>query len=526
MASAGKPTAVHFTLAIVVTLLVIASVVAYIQTRQVLDNQAAMKKAKDDLQTERTVAQNQDEEIQELKRVIGHELSEVGVSDMSNSNKVLGAMHADIAKYGGQLAEQTYSATIVKLREELDRVTADRDAQKADLAKEHELLLALQTRHQGVNDLHGKAKDEAEQRLNAMIATKEEALKAVNDKLAELDAEKRTVEEQRRTLQDTLDQVTKKAREDIALYVKRIEILNKKLDVATKVSFEQPDGLITSVDNQSGLVHINLGTADYLSPRTTFAAYSKGHHGVARGAQDIIGSIEVIRVTGPHLATARVLKEDIYRPMSPGDPVYTPLWSPGRQETFAFVGIIDLDQDGRSDRDSLHELVQVNGALIDHEVLDDGTRVRYTNFPDEWVDWQVDDPGLDVYTKFLVMGKLPVPAKEDKQEDLDMKQAIQAHARTMEDEALKQGIRVVNLPDFLSWIGYMPRHRLFVPGIPGHSRTLKAGSQSTATNETVGNQSSSGQTSRLYSGSRRSKLGRSEYSSGQTSGGQFRSGSK
>ncbi|GIS58687.1 MAG: hypothetical protein CM1200mP2_09120 [Planctomycetaceae bacterium] len=86
---------------------------------------------------------------------------------------------------------------------------------------------------------------------------------------------------------------------------------------------------------------------------------------------------------GAHLAEARILKQDIYDPIQPDDLVYTPLWAPGRPAAFAFVGLVDFDHDGASNRSELHEMIAGIGGRIVHEVLDDGRRVFYTQFPEK-----------------------------------------------------------------------------------------------------------------------------------------------
>ena len=164
-----------------------------------------------------------------------------------------------------------------------------------------------------------------------------------------------------------------------------------------KQSFEVPSGSIQLVDMDTQLVWINRGEADSLRKGTTFSVYKQINKGVARGVQDIKGSIEVTRVggdLGPHQAEARITRSKITEPMVPGDPIYTPLWRPGLKEKFAFVGLVDLDNDGVSDRDVLHELVDASNGQIVDEVDDKGERHPPAG-------------GMGVSTKFLVIGKIP-----------------------------------------------------------------------------------------------------------------------
>ena len=74
------------------------------------------------------------------------------------------------------------------------------------------------------------------------------------------------------------------------------------------------------------------------------------------------------------MAEARITRDRISDPIVKGDEIYTPLWSPGRKEKFAFVGLFDLDNDGINDRDVLHDLVAASGGEIVDEVDDKGVR--------------------------------------------------------------------------------------------------------------------------------------------------------
>ena len=259
---------------------------------------------------------------------------------------------------------------------------------------------------------------------------------------------------------------------------------------------------------------MNLGSDDGLRIRTTFSVYRKGHHGVARGAEDIKAQIEITRILSGHSAEARILEEDIYDPIAKSDPIYTPLWSPGRTEKFAIVGLIDLDQDGILDRGRFHEIVSDAGAVLTHEVQDDGTRVRFTRFPDEWADWSDGDAELDSDTKYLIKATIPDPTLAVQDEDKEQRSLIGAQLKRMRDEARRLGIEEINLNDFLSHIGYVPQRNLYIPGVVDRPYNLRSGAASVTTNEIVGNRAAAGQVSGIFGRSKRLKP---KTSSGQTS---------
>ena len=170
--------------------------------------------------------------------------------------------------------------------------------------------------------------------------------------------------------------------------------MQEKLDAINIEAVDKPDGLIRWINNTQGTVWINLGKADKLPVRTTFSVYSKSHSGVTRGTADIKGKIEVTRLLEPHLAECKIVGDNIHKPFALGDPIHTPLWSPGVKERFSFVGWIDLDGDGKHelDRKQLHSIIKAAGAEIGGEVDDEG------NF---------SGTDIDVKTKYLVVGEIP-----------------------------------------------------------------------------------------------------------------------
>jgi hypothetical protein len=310
-----------------------------------------------------------------------------------------------------------------------------------------------------------------------------------------------------RNAQDAHEEAIAQKEDRISNLVSINNILQDRIKNATRTSFERPDGLVRWVDNSTHMVWINLGSADNLTKRTNFSVYRQGNKGVgvdskatAKGPEDMKGAIEVTKILGPHMAEARIIDEDYYNPIAEGDPIYTPIWSPNQKESFAFVGKIDLDDDGRSDRELLHDLLASANANVQIEVDDEGNRTGGK---------------INERTKFLVVGELPSLEELADKEDKDQAMKVLEEHKALKDEARLQGVRVVTLNDFLAFIGYTPRQRVFRPG-DQRPFALRNGSRSTATSETVGrNRVSSGQTSGLYS---RSKRLRQPTSTGQTSG--------
>ena len=497
--ASGKPTAIHFTLVFFVMATIIAAVMAYIQFNDLQENMAKFKQTENELNTANDTIRKLDDQIQALKRAIGHNFESVGVGDEQNPSTVLGAVARDVRELGGSPTEGTYVAALRSLRTQLDTALRERNAKDNDLKAEHQTLLAVQGTADNRVRQHEDARREAETQLQGLITEKDELVSQKQQEVTQL----RTDVSQLKIEIEQTKEASARALKEKSQEIVNLELINdrlrEKLDEATQQSFEQPDGEIRVVDNSNGLVWINLGERDSLPKRTTFSVYTKAHHGVGRGEEDIKASIEVTRILGPHLAEARILGDDIFEPIAPGDPIYTPLWSTGRVQRFSFVGTIDMDGDGVSDRELLHDIVASAGATIDNEVDDEGNRTGNA---------------IDVYTKFLVIGELPDPGTAPTAAEQRRMEQILEHHTAMRKEARQQGVRVVNLTDFLAFIGYKPQRRLWVPGtdVPW---MLKNGSQSVGVNAYVGERKSSGQVSGLYSRSKDKLQDRTRKSTGQ-----------
>ncbi|MDZ4685127.1 MAG: hypothetical protein SH850_08555 [Planctomycetaceae bacterium] len=486
--SSNKPGAVHYSLIFFVMMTIVLGVTTYMFHREYSDASVAQKTADDKAQTANTMFAKTDSDMQELRKVLG-KTDQPQVVDPTAPNSpttVVGVLRTEMGAQG-QLQETTYSGTLAKVREALNTTIAERDSKVAELNAREKELLAIQSRYQSQTDDHQKKYRDAEGEKRKVIAERDELLQAKDREVAELRGQYNQVQVE---LEQAKEQSEKERMQFQNEREKLIAINNKirdELDEIKKESFEVADGTVRRVDNTSRMVWLDLGEADFLKPRMTFSVYNKDTPGVARTTADIKGKVEVTRIIDAHLAEASIIEEDLYRPMSPGDLVYTPLWSPGRAEKFAIVGAIDLDGDGESDRTLFRQEMAVRGAEIVDEVDDEGNR---------------PSPGINETVKYVVMGSLPDPTEAVLTEDQDRMKKILGHATEMRNESRLYGVRIIPLSAFLDFIGYKPKRRLFRPG-QNRPYTLKSGAASVGIDESAVDRSSAGQVSGSYSRSKR-----------------------
>lgn len=521
--AANKPTAVHFSLIFFVMATIVAGVVAYMSYDDGRELRAQLETNKKESEAQKTEALKYLEQVNLLKKHIGHLHEDVGsesggvqgapgaapaggTAGNAPPNTVVGAMEQDIQQYSLTQPEN-YTTALREVREALETEKANIVAQKAASDAEIQKLTDQVTMLQQKVQEHDAERKTAVQARMDSETEHTKALQIVRDELTKKTQEYQKLLVEKKNEENAHEQAIAEKDDRIARLESINNLLQERIKNATRSTFERPDGIVRWVDNSSHQVWINLGSADNLAVRTNFSVYQKNNRGVGvdtenslKGPEDMKGAIEVTRILGPHLAEARILDEDYYQPIAVDDPIYTPIWSPNQKEAFAFVGLIDLDNDGRSDRDLLHDILSSVNAKVQVEIDDDGNRTGSE---------------INEHTKFLVVGEIPKLEDLTDEEEKEAAKKIHAARKELKDEARLQGVRVVTLNDFMHFIGYTPRQRVFRPG-DQRPFALKSGSRSTSTGESIGkNRYSTGQTSGVYSRSKR--LGQTT-GTGQTSG--------
>ena len=527
MAAANKPTAVHFSLIFFVTMSLLMTLFWYLNWKGKNEALAEAEKNKTEMGNAQRALNELQAQVADLKNVLGPQFASVGNAGDGDPNTVTGAMQNANQQTGGAQAGNTVLQTLANFRTTVDNLTAQVQTLTDSLNNNNRELLAANTQSQARVDMHQQSAQSSEQQLQELIAKRDELVREKDRIIAQWTDDFRTLQAEHATLKDELDRVRKEKDARIALLETQLDILNYQVaervrealrsanvpsdlvnyifgevELVLRERFEQPDGEIVSVDNTARTVWINIGTLDGLRPQVSFSVYTRDNRGLGRSDRDIKAKIEVTRIKEGHLAEARIIEEDLFRPISPGDPIYSPLWSAGRTEYFAFVGRPDLDEDGESDWNLMNEILRNAGARMELYVTDDGLR-------------EPPNGKLTARTKFLVIGDIDDPIDfSGQKEKMDIAQKILDEQKALTDDAKVFGVQVVRLNDFLAYIGYKAQHRLWRPG-ENRPFTLQQGAHSASVDETYGDRTSSGQVSELF---RRNRAGRQQSSEGTTSG--------
>lgn len=336
-------------------------------------------------------------------------------------------------------AIQARNKTILDLREQLrlaqegfdktksELEAAAGDARKVQAAKEAELLALRQEFDTYRNQLNQQKDEQA--------AAVDKTRKDLADLQAKADKQ---LQEAQRNLKNTQQVLTQR---------------DTQIKELTETTFEVPDGKVTWVNPRSNLVYINLGSADGLRNQVTFAVYGTDVNNLAK--EEKKGTVEVTRVVNEHLSEARIVAETGKEPIVPGDVVYTPLWSANSAMRFALAGAMDINDDGKDDRDVVRRLITMNHGKIDAEDKDGDVSGSVTR-----------------NTRYIVMGGAPeVGDKSDASAA-----SRQAAWSKIVNEARANGVEEISVQQLLDYIGYDGEKRVVPLGTEARAESRNSAS--------------------------------------------------
>lgn len=366
-------------------------------------------------------------EIEELRKKIGPQYIEQpgAVKPLqAKVDELTKLFNEDMAKYASTLPQeqQTYSVALQTLMDGLKavQVTVIKEQKDLDDLKAHVATLEGAKTASLV-----KHETEAKTALDESTAVRgkfNEDRTKLNDDKKQLNVELQKKNDELVTLASERDKIVA----DVTTKLKKLELLNEQkqeiIDTVTAETFEVADGEIRWVSPATKSVWINLGRADSLHKQVSFGVFGIDDNGVARKKSK--AKIEVTQILGDHLAEGRIVEDSMSDPIIIGDKLFTPLWHPGRPEHFAIAGVIDMDNDQISDIGFLRDLLSRNGAVLDAELLPDGTV----------------QGGMSVNTRYLVLGSVP-QVKPD------------AYGE-MQSKAKQLGVETIGLQKFLDQMGW------------------------------------------------------------------------
>lgn len=397
-----------------------------------------------------------------LKQLIGHR-------DETDTQTIQTQFETDMMRYAkGDTSSKNYRIALANLSNELAKKNEEHKNTNED-------LLDLKVNFDNLNVLYETVVNQfAEERAKAVTdlanerKTNEGALAEHRKQMDVLTVEKTKIVQE---AEEQVKAANKKA-EEKEIEAKQISNRNNELatviDDLRRTNFDRPDGKILSVNQQSGMVIVNLGSEDGLMTRMTFSVYPPTITGISFGAtdpdQEVVicevckrevslnankASIEIVRILGPHKSEARILDDQLTNPIVANDVIHTPIWKPGQRQRFALASGMRIPgigkRDGGAHQSHLEEikrLIASNGAIVD-AYIGDGTEEGIKR--GEVVGEITRD------TTFLVIGDLD----DEDQQDQEMMEAQAKLIKSAEQYAAKQ-ISLRELLARMAWKNVTP----------------------------------------------------------------------
>lgn len=403
--------------------------------------------------------QDQISQVESLKKlVIGHAENPTDAVVTEVTETISG-----ITKDGAASSPGLESA-LVKTGVERDIQKQSSDDRMAQLNQKTLELQQTIERKDGEIKSHQDAALQANESLRKSEAQHSEELTKQKKTIDELIATRTQLEEEFSTYKTQKNREIEDLQDDLEARRNVIVVLRTRLFQQEDLSFDRPDGEVTFVDQNSLKCYVNLGQKDEVREGTTFSVYTKSNNGVGRrNTEDVKGKVEIVNIMGPHLSEARMVDQDLGRPLAKGDPIYSPLFSAGQQLKIAVVGKLDFDGNPGTDADEFIRIVRGAGAAITVRTSDTGELIDEAGQPLQPEDLK---SRITEKTRFLVIGD----TGEDSDTQDTVKQSyyrrIQQQSEKMNEQALSHGVYVISLSSFLEFIGYSKKRLAWTPPNP------------------------------------------------------------
>jgi hypothetical protein len=234
------------------------------------------------------------------------------------------------------------------------------------------------------------------------------------------------------------------AKEDATRRIETLTtILREKRDQLERqeLILDRPDGYVTYVDYERGEVLVNLTRRQGARPQMKMTIFDARSPGIP--TEKPKGNIELTAI-GDQFSTARIVKTD--NPIDPirvGDIVYSAAWSPNQPMRFALVGKMDINRDGKDDRDELKRMIQEAGGVVDFD-LPTSDVGKETGSLSARIDWYVTDDRMPLREVF-----------QQTTENVEVaKGKFEKRKGEVIAEARLDGIRPMRIERLLAFLGY------------------------------------------------------------------------
>jgi hypothetical protein len=258
----------------------------------------------------------------------------------------------------------------------------------------------------------------------------------VNDLYKRLDREKTGREETNKELLKT--QAELKAAQGRIERLLKEDVYPVRPPPDAEAAAYKPDGSVILLDDQTKIVHINLGSDDHIYRGLTFSVYDRGQPIPKDGKGK--AEIEVYDVQ-KNISAARIIRSEAKNPIVVDDIVANLIWDSVKTNTFVIAGDFDLNGDEKNDTqaiDKIRVLVEKWGGRVEDTVT--------------------------VNTDFVILGAPPEVGRKPTLEEIEASPNANekyedsvrqlAEYKQIQSQAQTLSIPVLNTDRFLYFIGY------------------------------------------------------------------------
>ncbi len=336
---------------------------------------------------------------------------------------------------------KNFMSTMDRLTELLENVTLLSTEMSSNYQGLRKSLESTTSVAKGANDIQAKAAADSKADLEAehtkheserqSLLTKVDQLQTDNDKKATQIA---NLETQNRQMKEEYDRKLDLARSIIR---EQRDVLDKDVNVLDK-----PDGYITFVDLDRREVQVNINRHQGARPQMKMTIFAADSPGVP--TEKPKGNITLTQV-GDQYSIGRIERVvSTIDPIRVGDIVYSPAWSPEEPMRFALVGKIDVNRDGKDDRQDLKRMIEDAGGVVDYDLPPPETGIKEQGKLSARISWYVIDERAPFREVFQTKSDASIAAQSEFQKKYG--QVIK--------EARLEGIRPMPISRLLAYLGY------------------------------------------------------------------------
>jgi hypothetical protein len=340
---------------------------------------------------------------------------------------------ADMALFGPDASEKNYRKLVETLMQTIRERNLQVDAQakrEEDLKGKYDATIKQET---DAREAERKRADTLAAQLEQTQVTYAQKEKERQDEITRIQQDRQTLakqaESEKRKYLAEIDKLTKK-RDELA---RQNESLGKQLEEIRGEDFQYPHGKITEVTDGGRTVYINLGKGDGLKPGVVFAVLDEETSKVADAKPKARLKVVDVNQQTDHLSRAIVLPDNRPATILRGDKIYSPAWQPGREVSFALVGKMDVDGDGKDDREMLKAMIAQNGAKVSVDLPPTGRKEGALTVNTRW---------MVIGDEFKVIGGVLDGSNE----------AIAKQRADLEQQAKSMGISRISLDKLMGYL--------------------------------------------------------------------------